>query len=192
MTKSKMIARLMGPVLLATGIGIALSMGTEANAYGAMLKEVIASKALINITGILLLIAGLAIVNTHNVWEPDWRVIITVVGWLAIIRGLASILFPTAVQNLGDHMITSPTGMILGAAITVGLGAVLTFMGYEHLWAEKRRPARAVASSGTRSTAPRRTAAKRRRKERAGEGRLNEARAEPTVMPFRGEPRERG
>jgi len=150
MTKSKMIARLMGPVLLATGIGIALSMGTEANAYGAMLKEVIASKALINITGILLLIAGLAIVNTHNVWEPDWRVI--------------SILFPTAVQNLGDHMITSPTGMILGAAITVGLGAVLTFMGYEHLWAEKRRPARAVASSGTRSTAPRRTAAKRRRK----------------------------
>jgi hypothetical protein len=155
MTKSKLIARLMGPVLLAMGIGIVLGMSMEGDGYAAMMKEFVASMPMIWLSGVLALVAGLAIVNAHSLWEPDWRVIITILGWLAIIRGLASMLFPAKVQTLGDHMITSPTGMIIGAAITVGLGAVLTFMGYEHLWAEKQRPARAAASSGSRRTAKR-------------------------------------
>jgi uncharacterized membrane protein len=151
MKTSILIARLMGPVLLAIGIGVALGMGMEGDGYMAMMKEFVASKPMIWIVGVLALVAGLAIVNAHNVWEPDWRVIITILGWLAIIRGLASILFPTAVQTIGDRMLTSSTGMIIGAAITVALGAVLTFMGYEALWAEERRPRRAAPSAGSRT-----------------------------------------
>lgn len=156
MKTSILIARLMGPVLLAIGIGIALGMGMEGDGYASMMREFMASKPMIWMAGVLALVAGLAIVNTHNLWEPDWRVIITVLGWLAIIRGLASILFPAAVQTIGDRMITSPTGMIIGAAITVALGAVLTFMGYEALWAEERRPRRAAPSGSRTAKRPRR------------------------------------
>ncbi len=156
MKTSIFIARLMGPVLLAIGIGVALGLGMEGDGYMAMMKEFVASKPMIWVVGVLALVAGLAIVNTHNVWEPDWRVIITILGWLAIIRGLASIVFPTAVQTVGDHMLTSATGMIAGAAITVALGAVLTFMGYEALWAEERRPRRAAPSGSRAAKRPRR------------------------------------
>jgi uncharacterized membrane protein len=156
MKTSILIARLMGPVLLAIGIGIALGMGMEGDGYMAMIKEFMGSKPMIWIMGVLALVAGLAIVNTHNVWEPDWRVIITILGWLAIIRGVASIVFPSAVESIGERMLTSATGMIIGAAITVALGAVLTFMGYEALWAEERRPRRAAPSGSRTAKRPRR------------------------------------
>ena len=32
--------------------------------------------------------AGLAIVLVHNVWTFDWRVIITILGWLAVLGGI--------------------------------------------------------------------------------------------------------
>jgi hypothetical protein len=155
MTTSTLIARLMGPVLLAIGIGVALGLGVEGDTSSALMKEFIGSKALIYITGLLALVAGLAIVNAHNLWEPDWRVIITILGWLAIVRGVASILFPANVQAMGDHMLASSVGLLAAAAITVALGAVLTFMGYEDLWAEHRRPRRAAASTGPPSSAKR-------------------------------------
>jgi hypothetical protein len=155
MTTSTLIARLMGPVLLAIGIGVALGLGVEGDTSSALMKEFIGSKALIYITGLLALVAGLAIVNAHNLWEPDWRVIITILGWLAIVRGVASLLFPANVQAMGEHMLASSVGLLAAAAITVALGAVLTFMGYEDLWAGHRRPRRAAASTGARSSAKR-------------------------------------
>jgi hypothetical protein len=41
------------------------------------MKEFIGSRALIFITGVLALLAGLIVVNAHNLWVPDWRVLIT-------------------------------------------------------------------------------------------------------------------
>jgi hypothetical protein len=40
------------------------------------------------LSGLLSLLAGLAIVNLHNTWRADWRVIITVLGWLMTIGGI--------------------------------------------------------------------------------------------------------
>jgi hypothetical protein len=160
MRNSTLIARLMGPVLLVIGIGIVLGLGMEGSSYSGMMKEFIANRGLIFLTGVLALTAGLAIVNAHNLWVQDWRVIITILGWLAIIRGILNIVFPAVTQTVGDRVLASQGGMIAGAAITVALGAVLTYMGYEKEWAQKR-PARATAS---RSTPARKTTARRRKR----------------------------
>lgn len=151
-TTSRYIARLMGPVLLLIGIGMVMGMLTEGDAYSSLMKEFIGSRALIFITGALALVAGLAVVNAHNLWVPDWRVIVTILGWLLIVRGISNLVFPGTVQTVGDRMIASHGGVLAGAAITIVLGAILSIMGYEDLWANKPRrhsPARA-SSSGTR------------------------------------------
>ena len=94
MATSRYIARLMGPVLLVIGIGMVMGMLTEGDGYSSLLKEFISSRALIFITGVLALVAGVAIVNAHNHWVPDWRVVITVLGWLFILRGIMNFVFP--------------------------------------------------------------------------------------------------
>jgi len=42
----------------------------------------------------LAIIVGLVNILLHNVWEADWRLIITVIGWLALVLGLLLLSFP--------------------------------------------------------------------------------------------------
>ena len=157
MNTSRSLARLMGPILLVIGIGMACGLIMEGAGYSNVLKEFIANRALIFLTGILALLAGVAIINVHNVWVPDWRVIVTVLGWLLVLRGIMLLVFPLTVQVFGDRVATSEAGVTAGAALTFVLGAILCVMGYEHMWASKpRRAVRAVSAETRRSKRPRR------------------------------------
>jgi hypothetical protein len=161
MSTSKYIARLMGPLLAIIGIGMATGLLMEGETYSSLLKEFLGSRPVIFITGILALTAGLAIVNAHNLWVADWRVIVTILGWLLVLRGVMLLVFPSAVQTLGDRVVAHPPGVVAGAAISFVLGAILCIMGYEELWAAKlRRQGAARASSASRG-------AKRPRRKRA-------------------------
>lgn len=139
MDTSGYIARLMGPVMLFIGIGMLAGMFVEGESYSSLMKEFIGSRALIFITGVLALIAGVAIVNAHNLWVADWRVLVTVLGWLFIVRGVSNLVFPALVQTMGDRMVASHAGVIAGAAFMIVLGAILSIMGYEALWSEVAR-----------------------------------------------------
>src|SRR5262245_16305406 len=160
MDTSRSLARLMGPILLVIGIGMAFGLMMEGEGYANVLKEFIANRALIFLTGVLALLAGVAIVNVHNVWVPDWRVIVTVLGWLLVLRGIMLLVFPLTVQVFGDRVAASAAGVTAGAALTFVLGATLCMVGYEHLWAKKPRRAAREAAAGTRR-------AKRPRRKRA-------------------------
>src|ERR1039458_1260312 len=48
------------------------------------------------LVGILLFVAGLAIVRAHNRWIRGWPVLVTLVGWAAIFGGLFRMLAPEA------------------------------------------------------------------------------------------------
>ena len=139
MDTSRYIARLMGPVMLVIGIGMAAGMFVEGESYSSLMKEFIGSRALIFITGVLALLAGLIVVNAHNLWVPDWRVLITALGWLAIFRGVMNLVFPALVQTMGDRLVASHAGVVAGAAFMIVLGAILSIMGYEALWNQDAR-----------------------------------------------------
>lgn len=151
MDTSRYIARLMGPVMLVIGIGMVAGLFVEGGAYSSLMKEFIGSRALIFITGVLALLAGLAIVNAHNLWVPDWRVLVTVLGWLFIVRGVTNLVLPHLVQTMGDRIVASQAGVIAGATFMIVLGAILSIMGYEALWNEAAR-----AGGGSKSTAKKR------------------------------------
>ena len=166
MTSSTYIARLMGPVLLIIGIGMAVGLMLEGEGYSSLLREFIGSRSLIFVTGILALVAGLVIVNTHNLWVQDWRVLVTVLGWLLVIRGVTLLVFPGIVQTLGDRVLASQAGIVAGAAFTFVIGAILCIKGYEDLWQQgpARRAVAAVAPAAARARSKKAPARKRGRK----------------------------
>lgn len=47
----------------------------------------------------LAIIVGLVNILLHNVWEADWRLIITLIGWLALMLGLLVLSFPKWAVN---------------------------------------------------------------------------------------------
>src|ERR1051325_8260846 len=83
MTPSVFLARLIGPVMLVVGIAVFLNQ----RAFRDMAEEFLASRALLFLSGLLVMPMGVAIVLTHNVWTADWRVLVTLFGWLNAIGG---------------------------------------------------------------------------------------------------------
>ncbi|MGA8799302.1 MAG: hypothetical protein WB614_05780, partial [Pseudolabrys sp.] len=90
MATSIFLARLIGPVMALVGVGV---LANEA-AFRKMAQEFLRSPALIFFSGMILLPTGLAIVLSHNVWIADWPVIITLLGWAAVINGAVRVLVP--------------------------------------------------------------------------------------------------
>ena len=120
----------MGPILLVMGIGAAIGLqGQFPEGYVGVLRDMNNQSATV-ILGMFALLAGLAIVNSHNLWVSDWRVIITILGWLAIVRGALSLLFPNKMYGIGDAILASRAGPMIGAVIVLLLGAFLSWMGY--------------------------------------------------------------
>ena len=165
MTPSIFIARILGPVLLIIGIGLLL----EGDSFRAMAGEFLRDQGLIYVTGILTLAAGLAILNVHHVWTRDWRVLITIFGWLFLIGGIMRILAMSMARRVGESVIAHQRWPLAGAIVTLALGAFLTVMGYQDVWdGGRRRPPHRV--SAARSTRPASRSAKRPRR-KAGEAR---------------------
>jgi drug/metabolite transporter (DMT)-like permease len=42
------------------------------------------------------IVIGLLNVLLHNIWEPDWRFIITLLGWSSLLLGLGLFIFPVS------------------------------------------------------------------------------------------------
>jgi hypothetical protein len=123
---SRYLAKLIGPLFLAIGIG----MLVNAPVYRILGAQFLQSAALIYLTGILALPVGIAILLAHNVWAADWRVIITVLGWLAIIGGAVRIIVPQFVQHIGGAVLHLAALPFIGGVIVLVLGGVLSFFGY--------------------------------------------------------------
>ncbi len=126
MTTSIFLARLIGPFALALGLALVF----QGTGFRAFASEFMASPALIFLSGVITLPAGLAIVLTHNVWTPDWRVVITIVGWLAVVTGAIRMIVPQQAAAKARGVIAQPLIPKIGAAIWLAIGALLSFYGY--------------------------------------------------------------
>ena len=51
--------------------------------------------------------------------------VVTVPGWLFILRGIMNLVFPALVQTMGDRIVASRGGVIAGAAFTIVLSSRL-------------------------------------------------------------------
>jgi hypothetical protein len=100
--------------------------------FRALLFEFLDSPALIFLSGIITMTAGLAVVLTHNVWAADWRVVVTVLGWLATIGGAIRIVVPQQTIELGRIMLTNYYTVPVVMGFYLVLGALLTYFGYFH------------------------------------------------------------
>jgi uncharacterized membrane protein len=126
MQTSIFLAKLIGPFFLIVGVSLLINQAQ----FRAMVDEFMRSRALVFLTGLITLPAGLAIVLTHNVWVANWPVLITVLGWLTVFKGAIRLLAPQQTLNVGRTFLAKPNAIAISAAIWLVVGAVLTFYGY--------------------------------------------------------------
>lgn len=124
MQTSHLIARIAGPVMAVIGIG-ALVNGA---AYNDISRQLLGNSALVALSGILGLTAGLAILNAHPRWTADWRSLVTALGWVLTVMGVFRVFAPDLVRFIGAT--SNPRFVTVLAILFLGVGSVLTFKGY--------------------------------------------------------------
>jgi hypothetical protein len=86
--------------------------------------------AVLFLTGIFTLFFGLAIVLTHNIWVMNWTVIITILGWLALIKGIWFLAFPDSISKFSHFYTKAKVFPVVHAVIALLFGIYLTYMGF--------------------------------------------------------------
>jgi hypothetical protein len=126
MPTSIFLARLMGPMGVAIGAGLLINP----RIYRRVAEEFLESQALIYFSGLIAGSAGLAVVVTHNVWSADWRIVVTLLGWIAFLTAAMRIVAPTISEPIGRFIFERPRIHTVAGAITLALGLVLSYAGF--------------------------------------------------------------
>lgn len=126
MDTSIFLAKLIGPIMLMAGIFVVI-YPKRINSLG---KEFLASGALLFMSSIITLTAGLSIVNSHNIWALNWRGLITAIGWIAVIAGGARMLLPDAMISIGDVMLENRMVITVPGILMALIGVYLSYQGY--------------------------------------------------------------
>ncbi len=103
---------------------VTLSVLINPKRYKQIAKELSNSHALIYMASMINLLGGTAIILYHNVWTQDRSTIITIIGWLAALKGTIYLLFPNSVSSMAKWASNKSTIYIM-AIISIIISVIL-------------------------------------------------------------------
>lgn len=95
-----------------------------------LLFEVYSHPKAVFFTGVLETILGLSFVLSHNIWTLNFQGIITVIGWILLIRGIYRTLFPSSVTKILEKFKKLQSIMVPLLIFIFLVGTYLAFAGF--------------------------------------------------------------
>lgn len=126
MDLSIFLAKVIGLYLLVIGLGTLINR----KEFEPLIRQAMKDKLLILMSGMMALLLGLLVVMSHNVWTPDWRGLITLLGWLALLKGLFRVLLPAVAEQIRDSAMKSKNVLTVMATVVALIGLYLSVAGY--------------------------------------------------------------
>lgn len=97
METSILVAKLISVVYLFGGLGMLLN----SDFYHKTIKEAVKNSAFIMLGGMMATVVGVLLITYHNVWSGEWWVVlITIMGWLSLLKGFVYWVFPQSISAL--------------------------------------------------------------------------------------------
>jgi hypothetical protein len=118
------LARICGIMCLLIGLSV-----MNKNLMTTMINELENSKALFWFVGFVAALIGAVTLAFYSTWSLHWPVLITILGWLALLKGIAIMLFPASLSPVYRKFKASGIIMFSGI-IALLVGAVLLYKGF--------------------------------------------------------------
>ena len=100
MTTSIILAQILSLYLIILSVAMLANKHYYQDAMISMLQN----SGVMFLTAIITLLLGILLVVFHNIWVLDWRVTITILAWLALLKGVLRILFPKMIQKWSSNI----------------------------------------------------------------------------------------
>lgn len=123
-------------IFLAKALGlylviISISMLLNISRFTSILNKIIDNPPVLLFSGVIALIFGILLVLSHNIWQADWRVVITLIAWLSLIKGIIRVAFPQLSFGIIRYFIQSKLAYYLSVLVTLFLGIFLCYFGFK-------------------------------------------------------------
>ena len=126
MDTSMFLAKLLGLYLFIVALGVLFNLET----YRKVINDSVRNIVYVYFGGILALLFGLLIVLVHNSWVANWTVIVTVIGWLALIKGIWLLVFPGTLIKFAEYYQGKTAFIVVQLLIVLGIGFFLMCVGF--------------------------------------------------------------
>ena len=124
MYTSEITGKILGTYMFIVSIGILI----DSNHYKKALNGITAKSLIVFVWGILTVIIGLILVTFHNIWVQNWEVIITLISWAALLKGIFYVFFPKICIKLMKNI--TKKYLLWVCWIYLIIGAYLMYMSF--------------------------------------------------------------
>jgi len=124
---SRFLARVLGLYMVI----ISIAMFANMRQFGNLVTALVNDPSLLFTIGFFTLLLGLALVVSHNLWQWNWRIIITIIAWLVVFKGVCLIFHPQYIIDMSNGFLRNQTLAHVVAAIDFIIGLALCYFGFK-------------------------------------------------------------
>ncbi|MGB4076549.1 MAG: hypothetical protein WBK28_02495 [Minisyncoccia bacterium] len=119
-------AKVLGLYMLIAGLAIFINKRHIMGAIVGLMHE----RAAQLIGGLIALILGLVVVNLHNEWSTLPAALISLIGWVGVLKGIAYLFLPEAMLAKLMKSLTERSWYLADGIVAVILGLYLSGFGF--------------------------------------------------------------
>ncbi|MHC4742252.1 MAG: hypothetical protein ACYS8Z_10085 [Planctomycetota bacterium] len=120
------IFQILSLLYVAVGIGILINP----DFYRKVFEDFTESPSVLYLGGAIALAIGYLIVAFHNTWAMDVSVIVTIIGWIALLKGLVILIRPKIMIAICKAILKEKGTLKIEAIAIIILGLILSFLGF--------------------------------------------------------------
>jgi hypothetical protein len=125
LSTTQILAVFIGLYMVAAGIGFLTGRGS----YATLIDELRDNTALGYVTGAFVFALGAAMVAVHNLWTGPLAIVVSLVGWGALIEGVLMLAIRRTFLGLVKVVPLTPATLVPFGIAAIVLGAVLAIAG---------------------------------------------------------------
>ncbi len=123
MAATNVLSEVLGAVFVLVGLSV-----LNKKYFMAVMNDLKESKGLTWTLGVITFIAGAVTIGLNNVWSSNLQLVITIIGWLMLIKGTFITLFPNTSISF-YRKLASNSILVASGVVAVIIGLVLWYLG---------------------------------------------------------------
>lgn len=125
---SKFLSKVIGIYLVIISIAMLINMAQ----FSGLINDLINNAPLMFVTGFTTLILGILMVVSHNIWQRSWQLIITLLSWNTLLKGISLIFYPQIIGKVSFMFLHNTSIAYAAAGFDLVLGMLLIYFGFKN------------------------------------------------------------
>lgn len=125
-TRTRLFARVLGPFLVILDVTAVV----RTSDMRGLLSEFVPNSLSTWVFGAFVLLGGLVIVALHQYWRGAAAIIVSLVGWLVVLRGVMLVAFPQTFVSVAESMVGAEAWWRAICIAFALVGLYLTYVGW--------------------------------------------------------------